>query len=721
MKTLGKVLNKGDRVSLAGLHATGMNGKKGIIHSLPNDDSSKGDDRYGVWVDGSKKPIAIKAANITIGGCEGNEEENSKAKKSPFVDTKDQAFQKGDRVTLVGLEASELNGKRGIIISPSNPSNENRYGVRIDGIRKPMGVKPTNIRPVAKTTRELKKEYKEMESRIEHTGNEILNVDQMKMMRMMMNTFVTEEHQIKMHGRKIEPLPDFRLELINEGGGFPKAINYTWANNYLCEVYEQECDLPHMFELAFKSPKYESSPKDLMKRLGTNCPLKLAWYFSAGSGDIFKERIIRQHATCLRYSYSNQAYKKEKLYKGKTHVAVGFVDLGFLLAADLMGSGASPLRFIGIDQSAYVVAKTSLIWELIQHAGLITNTNERNLYKWRIIQVWFSTTWSEGTESAVKAALCSLLSSPVKSPESEVRKILEHWYHTSSIPLKEAREKVQSFTNSNGASIGLLKKKQDRISMAKYQLTGDFGVRNPTCGSIVLLDCPDGTPPPPSNETVFSALPFEEVMEIANLDSRTTIVGAAETYVLAGITKLISWSGSNHITVDLRCAMAQDAIDEIASERPLTMSWSNVLDYFDYSEFHKMARECSKYGDTIHYGYSMNWSSIVSGTCLLDYGDESQTEYRKKIMHLSNGSLKASYISLGWESYFRFPLPQNPINTVARILEARHYLKWAEYFFSVAHQDGLALNDVNTKYGIYSPITLTGESTVHLTWTYSKN
>uniref|UniRef100_A0A7S4AFQ8 Uncharacterized protein n=1 Tax=Pseudo-nitzschia australis TaxID=44445 RepID=A0A7S4AFQ8_9STRA len=294
MKTLGKVLNKGDRVSLAGLHTMGMNGKKGTIVSLPNDDSSKGEGRYGVWVDGSKNPIAIKATNIVTGACEGSEEVISKAKTSPFADTNDQAFQtpfqKGDRVTLVGLKASELNGKRGFIISPSNPANENRYGVRVDGIRKPMGIKPPNFRPVVKTTRELKKEYDEAKSCVEYNDNETLNADFLKMMRMMKNTYETEENQIKIYGRKIEPLPDFRLELINEGG-FPKAINYTWANNYLCQVYEQECNLPHMFELVFNSPEYKACPKDLLKRLGTNHPSKLSWYFCAGPGDIFNKRI----------------------------------------------------------------------------------------------------------------------------------------------------------------------------------------------------------------------------------------------------------------------------------------------------------------------------------------------------------------------------------------------------------------------------------------------
>ena len=48
--------------------------------------------------------------------------------------------------------------------------------------------------------------------------------DQMAFTRMMMETFLGDEQQIKLFGRKIEPIPDFRLEMMNQGGGFPKFL-----------------------------------------------------------------------------------------------------------------------------------------------------------------------------------------------------------------------------------------------------------------------------------------------------------------------------------------------------------------------------------------------------------------------------------------------------------------------------------------------------------------
>ena len=41
-----------------------------------------------------------------------------------------------------------------------------------------------------------------------------------------------------------------------------------------------------------------------------------------------------------------------------------------------------------------------------------------------------------------------------------------------------------------------LLKKRDRIAIAKYELSRDFGVQDkPVCGNMLMFDCPDGTPP----------------------------------------------------------------------------------------------------------------------------------------------------------------------------------------------------------------------------------
>jgi hypothetical protein len=54
---------------------------------------------------------------------------------------------------------------------------------------------------------------------------------QLGIIRTMLYMCLTEEHQIEIFGRKIQPLPDFRAELMEEGGGFPAGVDHTWADN----------------------------------------------------------------------------------------------------------------------------------------------------------------------------------------------------------------------------------------------------------------------------------------------------------------------------------------------------------------------------------------------------------------------------------------------------------------------------------------------------------
>ena len=707
-----KKISKGNRVSLVGLKTSHFNGKNGTIVSLPK--SSK-NGRYGVRIDGTPKPLAIKLANILVTPDEASTKGRREANKNDL-----RLLKQGDRVTLVGLKTAAFNGKQGVVVSLSDPSNDGRFGILVDGERNPKGVKPANIKPLAKSTLELKKERDEMSALESVTDDDCVGADQMSVMRMMMSTFLTKEDQIELYGREIEPMPDFRLELIKKGGGFPRGVNHKWANDYLRLAYEEDSALPHTFELAFKNPDYKPTQKDLAKRLRYMNRPRLEWYFTAQPGDIYKDRVTRSHARCIRYSYSNQAYKTEILTQGKTHVAIGFVDLGILMASHIRGGGNSPLKFVGIDSCPFIIAKTLLIWQLISHAGTTACARERQSLQNHIAQVWFSTTWSHDTESAVRESLSSLLSSSAEPFDAEVRSILEHWHEAPSIPLTKAREKLRSLNSKTGRNIpiGMMKRQRDRIALSKYALTGDFCVSDPVCGSIILLDCPDGTPPPVKNESVFSALDFMAVMELSNRNPRSTIVDVAEMHALSGIKKLVEWRGANRVSVELRCSRVEDAIDDIAAMKPWTMSWSNILDYTGHREFHQMARKCSKHGNTVHFAYSMNWVTEVWGTCLIDYAGSANADYRKTLLENADPAMQIMFRQLGWEEYFRFPLPENPINIVAKVLECTRYEEWTNYFFSFSRQGGLHCKVGTVDYWKLSPLSSTGDSTVSFTWTY---
>ena len=118
----------------------------------------------------------------------------------------------------------------------------------------------------------------------------------------------------------------------------------------------------------------------------------LSWYFNAQRklGDI--QNLIptapygSSRAAGMRTNFSN--CPAHVLAPGLSHVAVGFVDLGMLLDSDFLSRAhetAACFQFRGIEASPFAVAKSLVLWEMLQTVG----TKE----KW-IVQVWFSSVWS---------------------------------------------------------------------------------------------------------------------------------------------------------------------------------------------------------------------------------------------------------------------------------------------------------------------------------------
>lgn len=632
-------------------------------------------------------------------------------------------FKKGDRIILRGLESIQYNGRSGSIVSlPKSPGE--RYGVLVDGKYAPIAVRARNVFSESSrmSTQEQQEQRDKMKSMTELPEEEIMNADQMGMMRLMMNMFMTEEHQVKLYGRKIDPMPNFHMEMMNEPGNIPFAVDRAWAKKYLHFAYEQACSLPHVFEMHFKTKEYKPARSDLMKRLGTNDPRQLEWYFGGQvPGCVYEKRVSGTYPTFFRHSFSNQPYRKEALHLGTTHVAAGFVDLGLLFATELHDPPANrsgPLHFVGVELSSYAVAKTHVIWEMMKQTPPDVTLREDHLRS--IMQVWFSATWGQGTERAVKNALDALISSD-RTYHPSVSEIFRHWADAPTLALSQAREEVAKATTNARSAIGHLLKKHDRIAVAQYELARDFGVDSkPVCGNTLMFDCPDGTPPLEMDENVFSAFNWNSIIDLMKSSrSKMTVVEAAETYALANISKVALWATSQKVTVELFCAGVQDMIKEIALRKPWTMSWSNLCDYCDYTEFHRMARSCSPHGDTIHFGYSMNWVLIVYGVNIIDFSGRQFAELRASLLESGNKSAKECYQLLGWDQYLRLPPPTNPINTSSHFgLEPLHYKKWASYFFEVARRRGpCEVANIELAFTT-SPLSATGQSTVAFTWTY---
>lgn len=640
-------------------------------------------------------------------------------KSGAFAEAEDDVLKKGDRVMLTKLKSEEYNGKLGNVISlPKTNIDDGRYGVRLDDKAAAIAIRRQNIEKVKmwRSTEQQLEQRKNTTEGVEE-AKDSMSADQLGMMRMMMNMFMTEENQSEMFGRKIEPMPNFLQELRLEGGGFPHGVDKVWADKYLRTAFEQSHNLPHFFEYYLKMADYKPDPRDVLKRLGTNDKEKMNWYFGPQfPGNVFSENNAAAYTSLLRHSFSNQAYRKEVLQQGSTHVAVGFVDLGILFAGSLRGNQRDPpLRFIGIEMSCYAVAKTHVIWQMLKQTPNGTQCRENHLRY--IMQAWFSTTLDEGAVDALKSALDALCQKQ-KLYHPDVRQLLIYWHGATTTTVAEARSQFARFTSNAQSYIADLKRKFDRIDMAKYEISGDFGLTNdiPYAGNTLMFDCPDGTSPNAMNETVFSAFDWKEVANL--LSAKTSLIDAAESYASANLSKLADWAIQERVVIELVCAKFEDVVEDIAASKPWTMSWSNVIDYVEHADFHRMARACSVHGDTIHFAYSMNWSLNVFGVNIIDYQGKEQTKLRAQIIETANEAVDKAYKMLNWDKYLRSPPPVNPINTTAHYgLELMHFSTWTSQFFSIAQRDG-PCKVGNTEHIIGSPLSPTGASTVAFTWTY---
>ena len=543
----------------------------------------------------------------------------------------------------------------------------------------------------------------------------------------MMTEMMSPEKQRQMFGRKIEPMLDFRFELGKHGGGFPTGVEAASADGYLRQSYEHARSLPHTMEMHLRQKQWEPAEHDILKRL--NSPWRLKWYLGGGQlGDLCPELPAEgaTYASYVRHSFSNQAYRKEVLQGGRTHVAVGFVDLGLLLAADIQNSDAGPVRFIGYELSAYSIAKTLVLWEML--CSSTSSTAEENDQVRSILQVWYSASWSSKTMRAFSRAVASLCARLAELDAAQpVRHIIKHWAASNGVALRSGRKLWMDATSDARSTLGGFLLRHDRMDMARYELTGDFGlVSEPVCGSVTMFDCPDGTPLLAKDESVFSTLSCTDLVpEGMQRDGaisanpgellKASLMTAAEEKVMSDIKMLRERATKGAVKVELRMQAVQDSVKEIAAEHPWTISWSNVLDYFNAERFHAIARECSAFGDTIHFGYSMNWSCGVRGTNIMDFcGPECETT-RNAVIDMANESLSGMYHSLGWQHRFRLPPPENPYNTTSFSLECALYQKWAAHWINFA---GSQCSLANVEHSMPSPLSCTGGSTVSMTWSY---
>lgn len=519
-------------------------------------------------------------------------------------------------------------------------------------------------------------------------------------------------------GMKPPALPAFHLE-VKKHSAWPKGVDVKWAKEYLSFCFQQSRFLPHTLESQICHPSYTVPTPHLAKRANRSTR-RLEWLcsVSARAGDIMPEDPLERltYFESSRRAFSNQSYRAEILTRGTVHVAVGFVDLGVLLCCKFAQGGdarAGALEFVGVELSVFAVAKSLVVWQMAADAG--GNLEAATA----ILQVWFSATWNLGTVDAFRHAVAAVRenSAAMYGDNDAVSALLEHWAQCKGVPLKHARAQWAETVTLDGCNIGHLVHKTDRLRMIAYELTGDVfvDVASELTGSICWWDCPDGTPPSEHDQTFFSVLDLSKVMEEAA--GEQGLFPACEEFLRRRVRNLIARAAAGEVVVRAMVGNVEALVPQIAALHPCTMSWSNVSDYFQQSQFHAIARACSVHGNTVHFAYTMNWTTDVMGAYVIDFHD---AEERRAIIAQGYQMLQKVYQVHGLQRTFRLPPPENPMNIADYTLVFVWYKKWVDTFLAAARHAG-AVNPGNAEPVVYNPLTKTGNTTVFLVWTYDED
>eukprot|EP01135_Chromosphaera_perkinsii_P000778 Nk52_evm66s151 gene=Nk52_evmTU66s151 len=505
-------------------------------------------------------------------------------------------------------------------------------------------------------------------------------------------------------------------------------MHYSQMDVYGCKAllkkgYEANRAL-WQFDLMLSDEKLMRNYRDdicLIKRFGNLSEEVLDWFENARPFDVIDVHSKVRYADSF-HSFTNCKSKTEILTMGKTHVAIGFVDLSPLLwsewSVDLSTPRNKPLSWIGYEQSPYNCAKTRVIIDMMN----------RSCSPKSILEVWFSSVWSKETAGdfyrSVKKVLCFFASSSFSSSsevdgESVVKEILKLWSQTEGrpVPLKTAREEWLAKASAGSLSMAFnALSAKDQRELALYCLTGQV-YDGGECAST----------------TMFRKLPYDLIKSHRSLDENflhgidssslfqtathnsQSIMDAARTLLTYRVENLIRSVKNKEVQMEVHvgkvCLSNPALLNSISAHRPYTISWNNVLDYIPRVDFHRIAKLCSAPEDTIHFGYSMNWPQRMAGAMSIDYPGGSHMKERLK---LARQAETMSSVFSGWGRYFRCPLLTNPINTLDFIYFTRGYKHWAEFF----------LQGINNVLTVTPPIlggpTQRVDSVIYLTWSYDE-
>lgn len=298
--------------------------------------------------------------------------------------------------------------------------------------------------------------------------------------------------------------------------------------------------------------------------------------------------------------------------------------------------------------------------------------------------MWYSSSWSKSTLGSFRKALREMLNGTDAAIYSaEVVSLLEHWQQFD-VTLRTARsEWLERHSLRNHVEIANFRREMDRFALCHYLLSGE--ILESEVGSVAMfgLPCAKGRNKYEIalNEWFLHCLPNR--MLAKELDTKTSYIDAAIHILRKQISKLKKLVSSGEVIIEIRhkgvTMSERGGIREIRKLSPQSISWSNLCDYYSNEEFHRMTRACST-SDTTHYVSSMNWSTEIKGTFMMDYATETQ----EKILEVANAGICVWYQFSGLIDYLHAPPITHYYNIGAHQLCDVMKEAWAENFFKAA-------------------------------------
>ncbi|KAG6623798.1 uncharacterized protein IUM83_01968 [Phytophthora cinnamomi] len=522
-------------------------------------------------------------------------------------------------------------------------------------------------------------------------------------------------------------------------------------------------------------------------------------------GDIIEcreEGAIPAYDARIRSNFANNPNRAEVYFFGTTHVAIGFNDLSSLVAAKIQGKSSTstgPLWFIGFEMSEFAVAKCKVIAHMlgtpdvsissVMEVWLSSTWNETTLADFRMCLKRVLKSLEERKEhpkviSYLKHWAATETISASKA-RSEFFLNLERYNKKTLIAASCFRREIDRLdlmqymlTGEIHASpnvLNLLEKEQSGSTLAETTKGAKSGAKKTSkkkrrpkqpsaslqVGSVTMWNVPVGAPPL-EEDIAFNTVDFMSLVEAyaerqakqKHSVDRLSVADLFIIHIMTNLRRLRELIMDSKLTIEVTYGVVkavrgeasndrenQELLARIATLRPYTISWSNVLDYFLPDDFHDLARRCSMYGDCVHYGYSMNWSTQVYGASILDYDPENCKELIDRTLDSALGfpgsagssvpSTTELFKMMGLDKLVVLPIRDHPLNSTGYVLAQVYKQHWIDNFMKTGElttkaaqrlgrscmpsNRGLQKGEMDL--GIPSPLYRTS-LTIYMSWCY---